>query len=100
MNCLLPPESSKLVFAIVIIFFLVSATSNFSVKSKGYNYETLNKWADSLKIELLKNTKVQNVTIKEGNSAWNRKPTYEYNFSLAKEWLTLLNIESNKKLNV
>lgn len=64
---------------------------NFTVKAKGYNYNILNQWADSLKMALEEHPRIQKVTIKE-NSYWSGKPAYEYRFLLDKERLALTNI--------
>ncbi|CAL2089303.1 Multidrug transporter [Tenacibaculum sp. 190524A05c] len=63
---------------------------NFTVEAKGYNYDILNSWADTLKVALETHPRIQKVLIKE-NSYWSRKPSYEYRFSLDKEQLTLRN---------
>ena len=61
---------------------------NFSVLAKGYNYDQLNSWADSLKTALLTHPRIQKVQITD-NSFWGRKPNYEYRFTLDKELLAL-----------
>ncbi len=61
---------------------------NFSVLAKGYNYDQLNSWADSLKVTLEKHPRVQKVLITD-NSYWLRKPSYEYRFTIDKEQLAL-----------
>ena len=61
---------------------------NFTVEAKGYNYDNLNAWADTLKVALVKHPRIQKVLIKE-NSYWSRKPSYEYRFTLDKEQLAL-----------
>jgi multidrug efflux pump subunit AcrB len=61
---------------------------NFTVEAKGYNYDNLNVWADTLKVALEKHPRIQKVFIKE-NSYWSRKPSYEYRFTLDKEQLAL-----------
>ncbi|WP_369049352.1 efflux RND transporter permease subunit [Tenacibaculum sp. UWU-22] len=61
---------------------------SFTVKAKGYNYDDLNAWADTLKVALEKHPRIQKVLIKE-NSYWSRKPSYEYHFKLDKEQLAL-----------
>ena len=61
---------------------------NFTVIAKGYNYENLNSWADTLKTSLEQHPRIQKVIIKE-NSYWARKPPYEYRFSLDKEKIAL-----------
>ena len=67
---------------------------NFNVKAKGYNYDTLNDWADSLKVALEEHTRIQKVLIKE-NNFWSRKPAYEYRFLLDKEKLAIANVTSS-----
>ncbi|CAA0188198.1 efflux RND transporter permease subunit [Tenacibaculum maritimum] len=61
---------------------------NFTVEAKGYNYDNLNTWADTLKATLKKHPRIQKVLVKE-NSYWSRKPSYEYHFILNKEQLAL-----------
>jgi len=69
----------------------ISDPVNFTVKAKGYNYNILNQWADSLKISLEEHPRIQNVTIKE-NSYWSGKPAFEYRFLLDKERLAVTNV--------
>lgn len=64
--------------------------TNFTIKAKGYNYDELNRLADTLKVELEKHPRVQNVIVKE-NSLGLRKYSYEYLFDLDKELLALKN---------
>lgn len=64
--------------------------ANFTVKAKGYNYDNLNSWADTLKVALQKHPRIQKVIIKE-NSYWSLEKSYEYRFSLDKEQLALKN---------
>ncbi len=64
---------------------------NFTVKAKGYNYDELNRWADTLKTALLKHPRIQKVLIRE-NSMWQKRPSYEYRFLLNKEKLALANV--------
>ncbi len=64
---------------------------NFSVEAKGYNYDGLNAWADTLKIALEKHPRIQEVYVR-GNSSWNYKPSWRYAFSLDKEKLALARI--------
>lgn len=71
---------------------------NFSVKAKGYNYDALNVWADTLKIALLKHPRIQKVVIRE-NSYWAKKPSYEYRFKLNKERLTLASVSPKKLIS-
>ncbi|WGH77076.1 efflux RND transporter permease subunit [Tenacibaculum tangerinum] len=61
---------------------------DFTVEAKGYNYDNLNIWADTLKVALLKHPRIQKVIVKE-NSYWSRKPSYEYLFTLDKEQVAL-----------
>lgn len=71
---------------------------NFTVKAKGYNYEILNNWADTLKVGLEKHPRIQKVLVKE-NSYRTRKPAMEYRFELDKEKLALLNSSPSKVFN-
>lgn len=71
---------------------------NFTVEAKGYNYDILNSWADTLKVALETHPRIQKVLIKE-NSYWSRKPSYEYRFSLDKEQLALRNSNPSKIFN-
>jgi len=68
---------------------------NFSVKAKGYNYDALNSWADSLKVSLKKHPRIQKVLVRE-NSYRYRKPSFEYHFTMDKERLALANVSSFK----
>jgi len=61
---------------------------NFSVTATGYNYDDLNVWADTLKQKLLKHPRIQKAVIRD-NSAWYRKPSYQYVLNLDKELLAL-----------
>ena len=72
-----------------------SEIANFSVKAKGYNYDQLNNWADSLKVNLKQHPRIQKVLVRE-NSYWSRKPAYEYRFSLDKEKLAIANVSPSK----
>ncbi|WP_026776317.1 efflux RND transporter permease subunit [Polaribacter sp. Hel_I_88] len=71
---------------------------NFTVKAKGYNYDDLNSWADTLKTALEKHPRIQKVLIKE-NSYWSKKPSFEYLFSLDKEQIALRNSDPSKIYN-
>ncbi len=71
---------------------------DFSVLAKGYNYDQLNSWADSLKFALEKHPRVQGVHITD-NSYWARKPTYEYLFTLDKEQLALNRLSPQVLIN-
>ena len=71
---------------------------NFSVKAKGYNYNQLNSWSDSLKVAIEQHPRIQEVLIRE-NSYRPRKPAYEYRFSLNKEKLALTSVAPSKILN-
>jgi multidrug efflux pump subunit AcrB len=71
---------------------------NFTVEAKGYNYNTLNNWADTLKVALQKHPRIQHVLVKE-NSYFTRKPSYEYQFNLNKEKLSLANSNSSRVFN-
>ncbi len=68
---------------------------NFSVKAKGYNYDALNAWADTLKQALLQHPRIQKVLVRE-NSRWQRTPSYQYRFSLDKERLALAGVSPKK----
>jgi len=71
---------------------------NFTVEAKGYNYDDLNKWADTLKVALEKHPRIQKVIVKE-NSYWSRKPSFEYKFNLDKEKLALVKSNPSKIFN-
>lgn len=64
---------------------------DFSLQGKGYNYDMLNNWADTLKTILQKHTRVKNVQVRE-NSLRSKKPSFEYRFTLDKEQLALANV--------
>lgn len=61
---------------------------NFTVEAKGYNYDDLNTWADTLKVALVKHPRIQKVMVTE-NSYWSTKKSFEYRFALNKEQLAL-----------
>jgi multidrug efflux pump subunit AcrB len=61
---------------------------DFTIEAKGYNYENLNAWSDTLKVVLKQHPRIQKVIVKE-NSYWSQKPSYEYIFALDKEQLSL-----------
>ncbi len=61
---------------------------NFRVKIKGYNYDTLNNWADTLGTQLKEHPRIKKVIIRE-DFDWAKKKSYEYNFTLNKEYLAL-----------
>ncbi len=71
---------------------------NFSVKAKGYNYDNLNAWADTLKTALLKHPRIQKVFVRE-NSYWRREASYEYRFLLDKQRLALLKSNPSNVIN-
>lgn len=71
---------------------------NFSVKAKGYNYDALNVWADTLKTALLKHPRIQKVLVRE-NSYWAKEPSYEYRFTLDKEQLALADVSPTQLIN-
>lgn len=71
---------------------------NFTVGGKGYNYDNLNSWADTLKFSLEKHPRIQKVIIKE-NSYWSRKPSFEYRFKLNKEQLAIQNSNPSQIFN-
>ncbi|MFV0248612.1 MAG: efflux RND transporter permease subunit [Tenacibaculum sp.] len=64
---------------------------NFSVEAKGYNYDELNSWCDSLSVLLSTHPRVKNIIVRE-NSKRYKIPSYEYSFKLKKEKLALDNI--------
>lgn len=64
---------------------------NFAVQAKGYNYDELNRWSDSLKTALEQHPRIQDVQIRE-NSLWRRKRGIEYHFILDKEKLALAGV--------
>lgn len=61
---------------------------NFSVTAKGYNYNTLNKWADTLKNALVKHPRIQKVLMSDF-SPYSKATSYQYKFFLNKERLAL-----------
>lgn len=71
---------------------------NFSVKAKGYNYDALNIWADTLRIALLKHPRIQKVLVRE-NSHWAKEPSYDYRFTLDKERLALADVSPSNLIN-
>jgi len=71
---------------------------NFTVEARGYNYDILNTWADTLKIALKKHPRIQKVIVKE-NSFWSGKPSFEYRFLLNKELLALKKSSPSKIFN-
>jgi multidrug efflux pump subunit AcrB len=64
---------------------------NFAVQAKGYNYDELNRWSDTLKVSLENHPRIQEVQIRE-NSMWRRKRGSEYHFQLDKEKLALAGV--------
>ncbi len=64
---------------------------NFAVQAKGYNYEELNRWSDTLKSFLEQHPRIQEVQIRE-NSMWRRRRGSEYHFQLDKEKLALAGV--------
>ncbi len=63
-------------------------STNFRLSAKGYNYDELNAWADTLSTMLLEHPRIQEVFVRE-NSQWRKKPAYEYNIDLNKNELAL-----------
>jgi len=61
---------------------------NFRLQGKGYNYDKLKDWADTLKIMLKKHPRVKDVVIRD-NSLWYRPQPSQYRLTLDKENLTL-----------
>lgn len=76
----------------------VNEPVNYSVEAKGYNYDILNAWADTLKVALLEHPRVQKVIVRE-NSPRAKKTSYEYRFLLDKERLALANVSPIKLIN-
>lgn len=68
---------------------------NMAVKAKGYNYDELNLWADTLKLALEKHPRIQEVYIRENNSHF-KKDNYEYRFDLNKELIALSNFSPSE----
>lgn len=64
---------------------------NFSVIAKGYNYDNLNAWADTLKKALETHPRVRNAIVGE-YSSWATEPSYRYVFELDKEKLALAGV--------
>lgn len=61
---------------------------NFSVKAKGYNYEQLNYWADSLITILKEHPRVRKAVIKD-NSRSRSKPRFAYKLNLDLDQMAL-----------
>lgn len=61
------------------------------VIAKGYNYKTLNAWADTLVTALQTHPRVKNTMVKE-YSKWAVKPSYRYVFELDREKLALAGV--------
>ena len=71
---------------------------SFSVKLLGYNYDELNAWADSLKNNLLKHRRIQEVTIGSDMSYY--KDDYqEFMFNLDKKKLAIHNMYPSRLFN-
>ncbi|WP_198540632.1 efflux RND transporter permease subunit [Capnocytophaga sp. H4358] len=71
---------------------------SFSVKLLGYNYDELNTWADSLKNNLLKHRRIQEVTIGSDMSYY--KDDYqEFMFNLDKKQLAIQNMSPSRLFN-
>ncbi|WP_172914131.1 efflux RND transporter permease subunit [Capnocytophaga canis] len=71
---------------------------SFSVKLLGYNYDELNTWADSLKNNLLKHRRIQEVTIGSDMSYY--KDDYqEFMFNLDKKQLAIHNMPPSRLFN-
>jgi multidrug efflux pump subunit AcrB len=71
---------------------------NFSVKAKGYNYDQLNVWADSLKTALEIHPRIQKVLIRE-NSFWAEEPSFEYRFKIDKQKLALAKVSPSRMID-
>ncbi len=63
---------------------------DFSVIAKGYHYDQLNRWADTLRQALRSHPRIKNVVVRE-NSFWLGPPTVEYRMLLDKEQIALRN---------
>ncbi|MGM0635118.1 MAG: efflux RND transporter permease subunit [Bacteroidota bacterium] len=61
---------------------------NFAVKARGYNYEQLNYWADSLVSILTQHPRVQKAVIKD-NSNRRTRPRFAYRLDLNKDQMAL-----------
>jgi multidrug efflux pump subunit AcrB len=61
---------------------------DFSVTGRGYNYEVLNDWADSLKRSLEAHPRIKNAVLREP-SLWSAIPAMGYRFELDREQLAL-----------
>lgn len=68
---------------------------NFSIKARGYNYDDLNSWADSMKIELEKEPRIEEVYVREGDY-FDKQPSYEYKINLNKELQSLFKANQGK----
>lgn len=62
--------------------------SDFRLQGKGYNYDKLKDWADTLKVMLEKHPRVKDVVVRD-NSLWYHKQPSQYRLTLDKENLTL-----------
>lgn len=58
----------------------VNESINFFILAKGYNYEDLNIWSDSLATILTMNPRVDKTVVRE-NSFWRIKPSQKYNIN-------------------
>lgn len=63
---------------------------NFTVKAQGFNYNTLNSWMDTLRVDLEQNSRIQKVLKTSSDLSYN-KPSYEYEFVLNDEFISLYN---------
>ena len=72
--------------------------TNFKLQAKGYNYDELNAWADTLSNLLLEHPRIQEVVVRE-NSRRRRSPAYEYRIALDKELLALRNTNTLNTYN-
>jgi multidrug efflux pump subunit AcrB len=64
---------------------------NFRVLAKGYNYDEVNKWANTLKSMLVEHPRIQEVVVRE-NSFRPRRRSFEYVLDVEKNYLALKNI--------
>jgi len=69
--------------------------ANFTVIAKGYDYDELGVWIDSLRTALRRHPRIQKVVVKE-NSFFQKKASFEYKFVLDKERASLLKIPPSK----
>jgi multidrug efflux pump subunit AcrB len=61
---------------------------DFSVIAKGYHYDQLNRWADTLRYALMQHPRIKNVEVKE-NAMWSNGPRMGYRLQLDREQIAL-----------